>query len=425
MKKFIFLIQIFLFIFKNAESQTNVSLAIIPPPNNTVSVCKDNSFTATFTIPAQFPSTVNITIDPILTKENGDPWSNSCNPSSIQPVEIEIISINFLFVPNGINTWEISGYSTNDVVEIEYRIRVNCSVNDASDLKQIWISDAQNFQFLIPSPSNNNEFITEDVTYVLFSNMTVNGTYKAYYKTDSELIFEYANLGSVSADIDFLFAPQINCPGVITISSTEYYIGTSPLPPNPAWTAFSHSTWINIPSIPSNNRLFIRINLFIDGCIFYTGSPCINGEVEFAYRCSNYLPNNQYCEACLPAQAISYFQLVRDITQENVTVEKIAPPSPPTGNDFSCVNSFQQWQYRYTNKGDDSGPEGVIYEIAVSLEYPSPSESALTLINKSHVSIDFSNCLGCELYNPSGNLVLNNNLSISGWRFTIVRYKRP
>lgn len=214
MKKLIQTLSILLFslIFpKGSQAQTTIPVNV---QFDTITVCKENLFTATFVGSGSLQIAINYSID-----FNGNPF-NSCVGSSgnFHPQALLLIDTSTVpFTGESLDTmngiWSATfQFSNPDTCILTYKILVDCSVipNTSStsstiNLVQSW-TDTAGDTFLL----NSNNSLSLPVFKPFLIQLNSITSFEAGYLDTIPLQFYYKNTGFSAVDLLFNFLPDTN-----------------------------------------------------------------------------------------------------------------------------------------------------------------------------------------------------------------------
>lgn len=410
----VFMLFLFLSISQQLKGQ-NLNIAVTPGPTlSTVKVCKANPFTVTFTS-GNWPSNpISLDIDmsvydaltlvPITA-----PCTQGGTPNINYPASIQNIS------NTGMNN--VSFNTVGSVLTLVFDMvnPASCSITfdlvlDCSIVPNDPNSNSIEHQFAF-SPTNSGAFTINNVpapfseirpvTFPFLEPQIPVYTFNAGYLDLVTMEFTFVNTGSADAEINFMFNNQdlINCDAVDAGSITTTYLinGTT-------MGSVTPGNWITtLVTVPAAQTLTIQQTFVVTGCL--TGvDPCNNNSIEFQWRCHN--QNLNYtCTECQEIYDVNYSLSYPNPYTQGIQIARILPANGIYG-DFSCMNTFTDWEYTITNPTTNSQLFRTDYE----LEYTTMNGPAgLTLIDEDDIDVTWTGC-------PSCSLVVT---SITPWNTTI------
>jgi len=374
----------------SASAQAPDSVIITAPVS--AGMCKQNYFTADFNLNATFIVKMNAII--IAHPVGGNDTLEAVCPidsvTAVNPFQIFIdTAINCSVSATGNpNEWTV--ISTGNA-SIHYRVFGDCSILNSSffddtsaggnmDLVQVWINSANSDTISISNSGSTNTFLSIDFIYPKIKKWPLPSPLEtANYKGTKDsvyLYFKYRNTGSDTAFIFIHFFDPNNCntyslvgdPGFATATDTS---GNDTLP----YTSFTAglSTGGTGVVIPPGNYLVIRERVTVTGCL-----TCNAYAVLFNWRCNPVLANT--CEACE-----ENYETAFNIGLEGarkLKLSRISPAITTAANDLSCNGDTVHWTMKIGNPG-----QFALKTIRVILDYHEQGNNALTIIDKSSLSI--------------------------------------
>ena len=392
MKKLIQTLSILLFslIFpKGSQAQTTIPVNV---QFDTITVCKENLFTATFVGSGSMQIAINYGID-----FNGNPF-NSCvgNSANVHPqVLIMIDSSTVPFTGESLDTvngiWSATfQFSNPDTCVLTYKLFVDCSVipNTSStsstiNLVQSW-TDTAGDTFLL----NSNSSLSLPIFKPFLIQLNSITSFKAGYLDTIPLQFYYKNTGFSAVDLLFNFLPDTN----------EY---CHQLPQ----TGLFYQNGLNDPLVPFNILTDVPIQLDrFDTLIitqFVVDTSCVRCDnlscncsrsAELTWKCNNTLSaSGVFCDSCVSVLVADY-----TITSAEPTT-LISYRKLPVGVNYydnTCMNDTAgvQWEYVVKNVSGEA-----LDSLIIDLTYFEKEQyNYLTLIPESSISYTIS-CVQCTV----------------------------
>ncbi|HNJ64163.1 MAG TPA: hypothetical protein PLK16_12625, partial [Saprospiraceae bacterium] len=388
------LITLLLFLVKTeGKSQTPVNVNLT---YDTISVCRENGFTAVFTASDTMRITIHYRLD-----FNGNAI-NSCDDNSgnvHQQVVLLVDSSNVAFTDvfhDSINgTWSATfPFSGPDTCRLFYKIMIDCStISDSStqtlDLEQVWLDSLNNFSFSLNSSTNLSLVVYKP--YILDISPT---GFKAAYLETIPLRFLYKNTGNAYADIIFNFLPDTNeyC-HKLPQDSLTFQIGLQGIA-----VPFVAQGDVSV-LLAQSDTLIITQFVRDSSCVICDPLTCdCNRRAQLNWKCNNVLANSGvFCDTCVNFIESIYRIISADIT-ELVTKRNL----PPDLNfyDNSCLNDTNgvQWEYVVKNVSGEA-----LDSVIVSLIYNDKENlNQLTLIPASSVNYSLY-CSQCTISEVTEN----------------------
>jgi hypothetical protein len=334
-----------LFLQTEGKCQSGINVNLV---YDSISVCKENGFEATFIGTDTTRITIHYSLD-----FNGN-LINSCDDNSganHQQVVLIVDSSSFAYsnvIHDTINgTWTATfPFSGNDTCRLYYKILIDCSViPDTStatlELEQVWIDSLTSDTLSL----NNNPILSLPV-YKPYILAIIPAGFKAAYLETIPLQFLYKNTGNTEADIIFNFLPDTNeyC-HQLPQDSLTYQIGLS---------------GIRVPFIAQNDltvlldpgdTLIITQFVLNTSCVICDTTTCdCNRQVKMNWKCNNVLANSGvFCDTCVNFIESNYRIISADSTK---LVSRRNLPSDVNFYDNTCLNDTNgvQWEYVVLNE---------------------------------------------------------------------------
>jgi hypothetical protein len=392
MKKLIQTLSILLFaLISHYEGQAHTTI----PVNvqfDTITVCKENLFTATFAGSGSMQIAINYGID-----FNGNPF-NSCVGNSVNVHPQVLLMIDSSTVPftgesldtvNGI--WSATfQFSNPDTCVLIYKLFVDCSVipNTSStsstiDLVQSW-TDTAGDTFLL----NSNNSLSLPVFKPFLIQLNSITSFEAGYLDTIPLQFYYKNTGFSTVDLYFNFLPDTNeyC-HQLPQTGLFYQIGLNGTP-------MPFNILTDVPAQLDRFDTLIITQYVVDtSCVRCNNISCnCSRSAELTWKCNNTLTaSGVFCDSCVSVLVADY-----TITSSEPTT-LISYRNLPVGVNFydnTCMNDTAgvQWEYVVKNVSGEA-----LDSLIIDLSYFEKEQyNYLTLIPASSISYTIS-CVQCTV----------------------------
>jgi hypothetical protein len=392
MKKLIQTLSILLFaLMSHYEGQAQTTI----PVNvqfDTITVCKENLFTATFAGSGSMQIAINYGID-----FNGNPF-NSCVGNSVNVHPQVLLMIDSSTVPftgesldtvNGI--WSATfQFSNPDTCVLIYKLFVDCSVipNTSStsstiDLVQSW-TDTAGDTFLL----NSNNSLSLPVFKPFLIQLNSITSFEAGYLDTIPLQFYYKNTGFSTVDLFFNFLPDTNeyC-HQLPQTGLFYQIGVNGTP-------MPFNILTDVPAQLDRFDTLIITQYVVDtSCVRCNNISCnCSRSAELTWKCNNTLTaSGVFCDSCVSVLVADY-----TITSSEPTT-LISYRNLPVGVNFydnTCMNDTAgvQWEYVVKNVSGEA-----LDSLIIDLSYFEKEQyNYLTLIPASSISYTIS-CVQCTV----------------------------
>ncbi|MEN9638642.1 MAG: hypothetical protein RLZZ262_510, partial [Bacteroidota bacterium] len=391
-KKLIQTLSILLFaLISHYEGQAQTTI----PVNvqfDTITVCKENLFTATFAGSGSMQIAINYGID-----FNGNPF-NSCVGNSVNVHPQVLLMIDSSTVPftgesldtvNGI--WSATfQFSNPDTCVLIYKLFVDCSVipNTSStsstiDLVQSW-TDTAGDTFLL----NSNNSLSLPVFKPFLIQLNSITSFEAGYLDTIPLQFYYKNTGFSTVDLFFNFLPDTNeyC-HQLPQTGLFYQIGVNGTP-------MPFNILTDVPAQLDRFDTLIITQYVVDtSCVRCNNISCnCSRSAELTWKCNNTLTaSGVFCDSCVSVLVADY-----TITSSEPTT-LISYRNLPVGVNFydnTCMNDTAgvQWEYVVKNVSGEA-----LDSLIIDLSYFEKEQyNYLTLIPASSISYTIS-CVQCTV----------------------------
>jgi hypothetical protein len=372
---------------------------------DSISVCKENGFEATFIGTDTTRITIHYSLD-----FNGN-LINSCDDNSganHQQVVLIVDSSSVTYsnvIHDTINgTWTATfPFSGIDTCRLYYKILIDCSViPDTStatlELEQVWIDSLTSDTLSL----NNNPILSLPV-YKPFILAIIPAGFKSAYLETIPLQFLYKNTGNTEADIIFNFLPDTNeyC-HQLPQDSLTYQIGLS-------GSRVSFIAQDDLPVLLNPGDTLIITQFVLDtSCVICDTTTCdCNRQVKMNWKCNNILANSGvFCDTCVRFIESNYRIISADSTK------LVSRRNLPTGVNFydnTCMNDTNgvQWEYVVRHESGEA-LDSVIIDLSFN---KFENYNQLTLIPNSSVNYSVY-CQQCTIteFSESRDSVLCTSL---------------
>ena len=459
-KLVVFLIFVFYSLFSKSinAQQPTLNFTISPPVNNSINVCQAAVFHVSFPFDNTWMNNgFTLELNPQLFNQQnpGNPiqvYTENCfgttadNPVVSYIDQFNGLSSNTLILPATMfpNQWTVTfTQPTPSLVTFDLIVKVDCSINYASNFVQTWTvhkDPAPDPIVIINNQATNSNSFTSNVVFLKFISLNPPQNVTLVEGVDAQLEFIYECVGTTGQVTEIQLIGTPNCAGstspyTIVSGSTVYEFSSSSSPLGtttstltyPAATASSTSfSPITIPAPGLNLKylhLFLKIR--INDCFL----ACQIEDFSLNYKCSDATPYP--CPYCSSSSLIAQVNLLRCATCQSLYVKTNVPSAPNTPNsDQSCSNTFTDWEVVISNGYPvTSTNSGTIYKAIVNLTNPSMgATNGLSLINNDAFLIfDKTSCPTCSLTTIGGTYptTIGNCVTPVGAGFSLCNLSVP
>ncbi|MBL7914554.1 MAG: hypothetical protein JNL49_05860 [Bacteroidia bacterium] len=280
--------------------------------------------------------------------------------------------------------------STNDTCVLKFKIRVDCSliqtsnVNNQIYLVHHWADSLSSIHYTL-NGSAADSVVNFNVIYPILQNIT-DLIDSVGYMEHIGLDFAFLNSGTDSAKISFqVFTDTSSYCHAFTEDSLKFKINTNGIP----------ATYVN----GSFQNIFLAVDDTLIVTQYVTSNTCLGdtcfAQILFAWRCSySDSLGTAFCDTCFGSAPVSYF-----LNDRQMPVLHITRTIPVTDQDanfsLQCINdtaNMQLWEFLITTTG-----KGKLDSTVFNLDnFKGGSFSSLGLIPASTIEVD-TLCTDCTV----------------------------